>query len=197
MDSQQSEKSYILTIDQGTTSSRVLMIDHNLKVIDVEQREHRQIALHPGWCEHDPEEIFANVKECIEVISARNNLSKENVKAIAITNQRETVVPIDRTTGKALHNAIVWLDKRTAVVVAKFEEKLKKEGKDLNAYREICGLPVNTYFSGVKMRWLIEHCAEVNKAHEEGNVVFGTVDTWLIYVSIHFNFIKLIETDWR
>ena len=171
---------YILTVDQGTTSSRVLMIDHNLKVVDIEQREHKQISLHPGWCEHDPEEIYANVKECIEVICARNSLSKANVQALGITNQRETVVAVDRTTGKALHNAIVWLDKRTSVIVKHFEEKL---GGNLNAYREICGLPVNTYFSGVKMKWLIDHCPEVKHTHEVGNLLFCTIDTWLVYVS--------------
>jgi glycerol kinase len=90
------------------------------------------------------------------------------------------VVALDRRTGKALHNAIVWLDKRTSVVVKQFEEKL---GGDLNAYREVCGLPVNTYFSGVKMRWLIEHCPQVRQAHEDGSLLFGTMDTWLIYVS--------------
>lgn len=128
------------------------MIDHDLRVVDIEQREHRQIALHPGWCEHDPEEIYKNVKECIEVICERNKLSQENVKALGITNQRETTVAIDRVSGKALHNAIVWLDKRTSVIVKQFEEKHKC---DMNVYREVCGLPINTYFSGVKMLWLL------------------------------------------
>ena len=167
------------------------MIDHDLKVVDIEQREHRQISLHPGWCEHDPEEIYANVKECIEVICKRNNLTAENVKSLAITNQRETVVAIDRKSGKALHNAIVWLDKRTSIIVKHFEEK---NGGNLNIYREICGLPVNTYFSAVKMRWLIDHCAEVKTAHEDGSLVFGTIDTWLIYVTL-ISLIIFKETD--
>lgn len=136
--------------------------------------------MHPGWCEHDPEEIYTAVKECIEVLCERNKLSPANVKALGITNQRETVVAIDRTTGKALHNAIVWLDKRTSVIVKQFEEKHKG---DVNIYRPVCGLPINTYFSGVKMKWLLEHVPEVNKAHEEGNLIFGTIDTWLVYVS--------------
>lgn len=109
-------------------------------------------------------------------------MTPESVKSLAITNQRETVVAIDKNTGKALHNAIVWLDKRTSIIVKHFEEK---NGGNLNVYREICGLPVNTYFSAVKMRWLIDHCTEVKKAHEEGSLLFGTIDTWLIYVSIY------------
>jgi len=111
----------------------------------------------------------------------RNNLSVEQVKALAITNQRETVVAFDRTTGKALHNAIVWLDKRTSGVVKHFIED--KNGGDANAYREICVLPINTYFSAVKMRWLLDHVPEVKQAHEAGTLVFGTIDTWLVYVS--------------
>ena len=158
------------------------MIDHDLKVFDIEQREHRQISLHPGWCEHDPEEIYANVKECIEVICKRNQLTTENVKSLAITNQRETVVAIDRKSGKALHNAIVWLDKRTSIIVKHFEDK---NGGNLNIYRDVCGLPVNTYFSAVKMRWLIDHCPEVKTCHEDGSLLFGTIDTWLIYVIIN------------
>ena len=96
---------------------------------------------------------------------------------------------IDRTTKKALHNAIVWLDKRTSVIVKHFEEK---NNGDLNKYREICGLPINTYFSAVKMRWLIDHCKEVKEAHESGSLIFGTIDTWLVYVSALKAILKLI-----
>ena len=99
---------------------------------------------------------------------------------MAITNQRETVVAFDRTTGKALHNAIVWLDKRTSGIVKHFIED--KNGGDANAYRDICGLPINTYFSAVKMRWLLDHVPEVKQANEAGTLVFGTIDTWLVYV---------------
>jgi glycerol kinase len=157
------------------------MIDHNLKVRDIEQREHRQISLHPGWCEHDPLEIYRNAVECLETICSRNGLTIDRVKALGITNQRETVVAIDRVTGEPLHNAIVWLDKRTSVIVKDFQEKL---GGDLGAYRTICGLPINTYFSGVKMRWLLDHVPEVQKANEAGRLLFGTIDTWLVYVSL-------------
>lgn len=88
-------------------------------------------------------------------------------------------MPFDRNTGLALHNAIVWLDKRTSGIVKQFEER---HNGDLNFYRPICGLPINTYFSGVKMRWLLDHCNEVRSANENGTLVFGTIDTWLIYV---------------
>jgi len=92
----------------------------------------------------------------------RNKLTIEDIKSLAITNQRETTVAIDRKTGKALHNAIVWLDKRTSGIVKHFEDK---HSGDLNIYREICGLPINTYFSAVKMRWLLDHCPEIKQAH--------------------------------
>ncbi|CDW76220.1 glycerol kinase [Stylonychia lemnae] len=151
----------------GTTSSRVLVINHNLKVLDVEQREHQQIALHPGWNEHDPEAIYSNVVICLEEVSKRNNLSSQNVKAIGITNQRETVVAFDRETGKALYNAIVWNDKRTSDVVKQFSDK---NNGNLDVYREVCGLPINTYFSAVKMRWLLDHVEAVRDAHEKGTL---------------------------
>jgi len=173
------EESFVLTIDQGTTSSRVLMIDRDLRVRDIEQREHSQISLHPGWCEHDPTEIYNNVVDCLRVICERNNLNASRIKALGITNQRETTVAIDKASGQPLHNAIVWLDKRTSIIVKHFEEKL---GGNLDAYREICGLPVNTYFSGVKMRWLLDHDPSVKKAEAEGRLLFGTIDTWLVYV---------------
>ena len=127
-------------------------------------------------------EIYSQVQECIEEVMKRNNLTTSQVKALAITNQRETVVAFDRETGKPLHNAIVWLDKRTSGVVKHFIDE--KNGGDSNAYREICGLPINTYFSAVKMRWLLDHVPEVKQAHEAGSLVFGTIDTWLVYVSL-------------
>jgi glycerol kinase len=119
----------------------VLVIDHNLKVLDIAQREHKQISSKPGWVEHDPEQIYNNVVECLKEVHSRNNL---DVKAVGITNQRETTVAFDRVSGKPFHNAIVWLDQRTAGVV---EEMKKKNGGNADAYRELCGLPINTYFS--------------------------------------------------
>lgn len=157
----------------------MLVIDHDLRVVDVEQREHEQISLNPGWNEHDPEAIYSNVVICLEEVAKRNKLSPENVRAIGITNQRETVVAFDKVTGKALHNAIVWNDKRTSDVVKLFSDK---NGGNVDIYRETCGLPINTYFSAVKMRWLLDNVNAVHEAHEAGTLVLGTVDTWLIYV---------------
>jgi glycerol kinase len=107
---QKISKSFILAIDQGTTSSRVLVIDHNLKVVDYAQREFQQITPKVGWVEHDPEAIWSSVTECLQEMRAKHNLSKANVEAIGITNQRETTVAFSRKTGKPYHNAIVWLD---------------------------------------------------------------------------------------
>lgn len=121
-----------------------MVFDKDLKVVDVEAREHKQISSKPGWVEHDPEEIFGNVLECLEGVCSRNGLSSANVKAIGITNQRETTIAFDRETGKALHNAIVWHDSRTTSVV---EEMKQKNGGNIDAYRADCGLPINTYFS--------------------------------------------------
>eukprot|EP00347_Sterkiella_histriomuscorum_P018516 403345212 len=178
MEAKDHSQSYILTIDQGTTSSRVLLINHDLKVLDIEAREHQQISQHPGWNEHDPEAIYSNVVICLEEIAKRNNLNASNIAAIGITNQRETIVAFDRETGKALNNAIVWNDKRTSGVV---KELVERNGGNVDVYRETCGLPINTYFSAVKMRWLLENVPAIHKSHEEGKVIFGTIDAWLIY----------------
>lgn len=112
-----SGKDCVLAIDQGTTSSRVLVVDHDLKILDSASREHEQISPKPGWVEHKPEEIYGNILECLQEVCQRNNLDSSNVKAIGITNQRETTIPIDRESGSSLHNGIVWLDQRTAGVV--------------------------------------------------------------------------------
>jgi glycerol kinase len=167
-------ESCILAIDQGTTSSRVLVFDHDLKVLDVASREHKQISAKPGWVEHDPEEIFNNVVECLNEVCQRRGLSASNVKAIGITNQRETTVAFDRETGQPLHNAIVWLDQRTAGVVA--EMKAKNKG-DADAYREVCGLPINTYFSAQKMKWLLQN---VDGLASNSKAMMSTIDTYLI-----------------
>ena len=136
--------SCILAIDQGTTSSRVLVIDHDLKVVAIAARDHEQISQKPGWVEHNPEEIYNNVVSCLEEVCNRNGLTSENIKSIGITNQRETTVAFESNTGKVLSNAIVWLDQRTAGVVAKMKEK---NNGNADCYRETCGLPINTYFS--------------------------------------------------
>lgn len=183
---------YVLAIDQGTTSSRVLLIDHDLKVLDQEQRGHEQISLHPGWVEHDPTQIFDNVLSCMQAVLERNADKvkdvdgKTNVRGIGITNQRETTVAWNKKTGDPLHNAIVWMDKRTAECVKEIEGALSKEG--LDQFMKNCGLPVNTYFSGSKMWWLLRNVDSVKKLAEEDpkgeQLCFSTIDTWLIAVSL-------------
>jgi glycerol kinase len=113
------------------------------------------------------------------MLCQRRGLDSSKVKAIGITNQRETIVAFDRQTGQPLHNAIVWLDKRTSSIVKEYETK---HNGDTNVYREVCGLPINTYFSAVKMRWLKEHSQKVKDAEAAGTLVFGTIDSWLVYV---------------
>ena len=120
------------------------MLDHNLHVLDVSQYEHEQISTKPGWVDHVPEEIYENVKKCLIDVCKRNDLTSQNIKAVGITNQRETTVAFDRKTGKSLANAIVWLDQRTSSIV---DEMKNKNDGNADAYREDCGLPINTYFS--------------------------------------------------
>jgi len=146
------KKSFILAIDQGTTSSRVLVINNDCKVVGYAQREFEQITPKVGWVEHDPEAIWQSVVTCMEEVRHKFNLSSENVSAIGITNQRETTVAFSPTTGKPYHNALVWLDQRTTQVV---NEMTAKNGGNVDAYRMDCGLPINTYFSAIKMRWLL------------------------------------------
>jgi glycerol kinase len=120
----------------------------------VAQYEHDQVSARPGWVDHVPEDIYTNVKQCLIDVCKKNNLTSENVKAIGITNQRETTVAFDKKTGKSLANAIVWLDQRTTNVVEKMK---KKNNGNADAYRLDCGLPINTYFSAQKMKWLLEN----------------------------------------
>ncbi|KAJ3145318.1 hypothetical protein HDU89_007175 [Geranomyces variabilis] len=170
------------SIDQGTSSTRFMVFDTNGEMVTIAQREFEQIYPQAGWCEHDPEVIMETVHTCIA--EACKNLegmgrSIKDIKAIGITNQRETTVVWDKTTGKPLHHAIVWLDGRTNATVKQLVEK--SETKTTTYLQEKCGLPFSTYFSGVKLRWLLDNVDAVKKAHDEGRLAFGTIDSWLIY----------------
>ncbi|KAF9435731.1 Glycerol kinase [Entomortierella beljakovae] len=172
--------SFIGAIDNGTTSSRFLIFDEQGQLVIGHQLEYRQIYPHPGWVEQDPSDILASVISCIDGALRKLELqghSAKNIKGIGMTNQRETVVVWDRNTGVPLHNAIVWSDTRTESVV----QKLCKTEKGADAIKDICGLPITTYFSAVKLRWLLENAPEVKEAHDNGTLMFGTVDSWLIY----------------
>eukprot|EP00928_Gymnodinium_smaydae_P033983 TRINITY_DN24191_c0_g3_i1.p1 TRINITY_DN24191_c0_g3~~TRINITY_DN24191_c0_g3_i1.p1 ORF type:complete len:558 (+),score=131.08 TRINITY_DN24191_c0_g3_i1:78-1751(+) len=169
-------KKYVLTIDEGTTSSRCILFDHHGHPAFTSQKEFTQIYPQPGWCEHNPMEILDVVKATMAEVLMKADATKEDIAAIGITNQRETTVAWDSKTGKPLANAIVWLDLRTADIV---ENLIKNGGKD--KFRETTGLPVATYFSAVKMRWLIENVPAVKAAVDAGTCRFGTIDAWLTY----------------
>ena len=167
---------YIAAIDQGTTSSRCILFDHHGKIISVDQQEHKQIYPKAGWVEHNPIEIWQRVREVIENALIKANARISDIAAVGITNQRETTVVWDKTTGLPYHNAIVWQDTRTAEIC---NELAKGYGND--RFRDICGLPLNPYFAGTKVKWLLENVAVLPAEVEKGNVLVGTIDTWLIW----------------
>ena len=163
----------IASIDQGTTSTRCILFDKNGNLISVAQKEHRQIYPQPGWVEHDPLEIWKNTQEVVK--KALSN-GKHSIAAIGITNQRETVVVWDPRTGQPYHNAIVWQDTRTKNIC---DQLAISGGQD--RFRPQTGLPLATYFSGPKIKWMLENLAGLRQAAERGEAIFGTIDTWLIW----------------
>jgi len=167
---------YVGAIDQGTTSTRFMIFDHGGQVVSVSQKEHEQIFPDPGWVEHDAKQIWDNTKRVIQGALKKKNLTGNDLAAIGITNQRETTVIWDKTTGKPLYNAIVWQDTRTADLCNKLA---KKEG--LGRFRAQTGLPVATYFSGPKIKWLIENVSAVSEAVNKGTALFGNMDTWVLW----------------
>ncbi|MGE5138243.1 MAG: glycerol kinase GlpK [Rudaea sp.] len=167
---------YIGAIDQGTTSTRFIVFDHAGRVVAVEQKEHRQYLPRPGWVEHDPREILLRVHEVIDGGLTHANLSPDDVAAVGITNQRETTVIWDRETGEPYCNAIVWQDTRTADRV---NELAREAGQD--RFRHITGLPLATYFSALKIDWVLRNVPGVRSAAEKGKALFGNIDTFLIW----------------
>ncbi|TFK39928.1 glycerol kinase [Crucibulum laeve] len=187
---------FVGSLDCGTTSVRFIVFDKHADILAQHQLEFPQYYPNPGWHEHDAEEIQQHADLCIlETIKSleSSGWAKESVKVIGITNQRETTVAWSRKTGKQLCKAIVWTDSRTKNIVAHYEAKLRdtgiqvepgvwKKGKDgIEALREITGLPLSTYFSAIKLRWMIDHYPEVAKAHEADDLLFGTVESWVAY----------------
>ena len=167
---------YVLAIDQGTTSSRALIFDDAYRVVGSAQQEFRQIYPASGWVEHDPEDIWKSVVEICQGALADAKLTAEDIAGIGITNQRETTVIWDRKSGEAIHNAIVWQDRRTAEVTA----ALKKEGHEETAIAK-CGLLMDPYFSGSKVGWLLDNVPGARERAEKGELAFGTIDTFLIW----------------
>jgi glycerol kinase len=168
--------SYIGAIDQGTTSSRFIVFDRSGRIVSTAQREHEQIYPKPGWVEHDPAEIWRCTADVIQQAMEARGLRPQDLAAIGITNQRETTVVWHKKTGKPVYNAIVWQDTRVAPAVADFAAR---GGQD--RYRAKTGLPLATYFSGLKIRWILEEAAGARAQAEAGDLLFGNVDTFLIW----------------
>ena len=167
---------YILALDQGTTSSRAILFDREGRIAHVAQQEFQQIYPKPGWVEHDPESIWLSQLACARQAISQADIRAEEIAAIGITNQRETTIVWDRATDQAIHNAIVWQCRRTAPLC----EQLKKEGFD-RVIRRKTGLVTDAYFSGTKVRWILDNVKGARRQAEAGKLAFGTVDTWLIH----------------
>lgn len=170
------EDQYILAIDQGTTSCRALLVDHQGTIQRVAQQEFKQIFPKPGWVEHDPEEIWTTQKRMLERVLEESQLEPRQIAAIGITNQRETTVVWDRHTGKPIYNAIVWQDIRTADIC----EDMKANNLEDHVRTET-GLVIDSYFSGTKINWILDHVAGAREKAEGGELLFGTIDSWLIW----------------
>jgi len=170
-------KKYIIAIDQGTTSCRALLIDKKGNIEGIAQREFTQIYPKSGWVEHDPKEIWSTQREILKKVLIEHEVKATEVAAIGITNQRETTVVWDKNTGEPLCNAIVWQDKRTAKIC----EKLRKQKGMLNHVRNTTGLVIDSYFSGTKINWILDNVKGARTKANKGELLFGTIDTWLIW----------------
>ncbi|MEP6953569.1 MAG: glycerol kinase GlpK [Solirubrobacteraceae bacterium] len=167
---------YVAAVDQGTASSRCLVFDASARIVAVAQKEHRQIFPRAGWVEHDPYEIWTNVQEVVAGALAEAGLGLGDLAALGITNQRETTVLWDRVTGEPVHHAINWQDMRTDHLC---RELGGEAGQD--RFRARCGLPLATYFSAPKIRWLLDRMPELLPRAEAGEILFGTMDSWLVW----------------
>jgi len=166
---------YIGAIDQGTTSSRFIVFDKTGSIVGLAQKEHEQIFPQPGWVEHDPYEIWHHTTEVISTALESAGLGPDNLAAIGITNQRETTVVWDKQTGRPIHHALVWQDTRSDDICARLAED---GGQD--RLRDKTGLPLASYFSGPKLCWILEHVPGARERATAGELLFGTIDSWLI-----------------
>lgn len=167
---------HILSLDQGTTSSRAVLFDRDGNIHGIAQREFRQIFPSDGWVEHDAEEIWQSQKKVVAEVLEKCSLKSEHISAIGITNQRETTVVWDRNTGKPVCNAIVWQDRRTSA----YCDALKAKGLE-HEVREKTGLVIDAYFSGTKLNWILQNIPGVRERATKGELCFGTIDSWLVY----------------
>jgi len=171
-----SNKKYILSLDQGTTSSRAIIFNQQGEIVSIGQKEFTQIYPQSGWVEHDPREIWSSQVGVVTEALVRADIKSADIAAIGITNQRETTVVWDRETGKPVYNAIVWQDRRTA----SYCDELKQQGHE-ELIRKKTGLLIDSYFSATKIRWILHHVDGAMQKAKEGKLLFGTIDTWLIY----------------
>ncbi|SFD33456.1 glycerol kinase GlpK [Tropicimonas isoalkanivorans] len=170
------QKRYVLAIDQGTTSSRAIFFDREGKIVKVTQKEFTQFFPKPSWVEHDAMEIWSSVQSVVAEALASPDISEDMIAAIGITNQRETTVVWDKTTGRPVHNALVWQSRQTADIC----EALKKQGLD-PLFREKTGLLIDAYFSGTKVKWILDNVEGAREKAERGDLLFGTIDSWLVW----------------
>jgi len=178
---------YIAAIDQGTTSTRFIIFDHGGNVVAVDQKEHRQIYPKPGWVEHDPLEIWRNTLDVMR-IAELSGLKPTDIAAIGITNQRETTVVWDRNTGKPVYNAIVWQDTRTDETIKKLARAGRSDHRERSRsaggqdrFRKKTGLPLATYFSGPKIKWILDNVEGARARAKKGELLFGNIDSWLMW----------------
>jgi len=168
-------KKYVMSLDQGTTSCRAILFDHAGKIVGVAQKEFAQIYPNPGWVEHDANEIWSTQKGVMLEVVKNAGVNAEEIAAIGITNQRETTVVWDKNTGEPVYNAIVWQSRQTAGIC----DELKKAGYE-DYVKQNTGLVVDAYFSGTKVKWILDETGTRAKA-QAGDLLFGTMDTWLIW----------------
>src|SRR5438876_9270195 len=166
---------YVGALDQGTTSTRFMIFDHSGQVVGVNQKEHEQIYPKPGWVEHDPLEIWQRSEEVIKGALAKAGAKATDIAAVGVTNQRETTVVWEKSSGKPVYNAIVWQDTRTYQIC----NQLSKDGGQ-DRFRPTTGLPIATYFSGPKIRWILDNVEGARARAEAGELLFGNIDTWVI-----------------
>ncbi|HEY9376173.1 MAG TPA: glycerol kinase GlpK, partial [Jiangellaceae bacterium] len=167
---------YAAAIDQGTTSTRCMVFDHGGQVVSVNQKEHEQIYPKPGWVEHDANEVWSRTQEVIDDAMQEAGASADDIAGVGITNQRETTLVWDKNTGEPVHNALVWQDTRTDKLV----DELSRDGGQAR-FQEQVGLPLATYFSGPKVRWILDNVDGTRDKAESGDLLFGNMDTWLIW----------------
>lgn len=168
---------YIIALDQGTTSSRAIIFDKDQNILDVCQKEFTQIYPKQGWVEHNPLEIWSSQYGVLQEVMAKANITQEEIAAIGITNQRETTIVWDKNTGEPVYNAIVWQCRRTAGIV----EELKKDEEFVEYVKDNTGLLLDAYFSGTKIKWILDNVEGAREKADKGELLFGTVDTWLVW----------------